>query len=440
MKKWIILLVSTLLLSISIFAVPTVSIMIQAAAGGVNSQEVTWFNQWIPKIEQDLGIKINLITLGVSEEDFNAKLALEIKGGGGPDIIWLDGFMTPEFASAGYLHSIDATATIPEWQYFYPSMKAYGSYNGKVYNVITDTDVRMIYYNKELFQKAGISVPWQPHSWNDILNTAMILKQKLPGVTPLQLDAGTGMGEATTMQGFYMVLLGAGGNLYDWNTGKWIIGSPALTAAANFYRDVYITDKVGDPEYQLTPGGREQTFKAFQQGKIAMYIEGTWLYTSVMNPSNTSWGIPNRDTIIGWAAMPGRGNPGDPDYVSISGGSGFVINANSKDVALDEEVLKYLFYFEPVNSLFELKPSILPSPIYTDFSMTVNENKFIADTSKLLAYSTYRPALPAYNQVSYQVQVLTQNLVSGMSVDQALKQYAAAVTNIVGKQNVETLP
>ncbi|MEM3714155.1 MAG: extracellular solute-binding protein, partial [Nitrososphaeria archaeon] len=184
----------------------------------------------------------------------------------------------------------------------------------------------------------------------------------------------------------------------------------------------------------------EQTFKAFQQGKIAMYIEGTWLYTSVMNPSNTSWGIPNRDEIIGWAAMPGRGNPGDPKYVSISGGSGFVINANSKNVALDEEVLKYLFYVEPVDSLFELKPSILPSPIYTDFSMIVNENKYIAETSKLLEYSTYRPALPVYDQISYQVQVLTEKLVSGMSVDQALAQYASAVTNIVGKQNVEILP
>src|SRR5690606_7081119 len=80
-------------------------------------------------------------------------------------------------------------------------------YEDERFGIPNGTDVRVIFYRTDLFQQAGISVPWQPQSWADILAAARQLKAA--GVpTPLQLNAGMSMGEATTMQGYFMALLG----------------------------------------------------------------------------------------------------------------------------------------------------------------------------------------------------------------------------------------
>jgi len=149
-----------------------VTIIANAIKGGKNTQVVDWFEKYIPDIEKELGITVELIQTGIKDEDFKARIVLDIKGGGGADILWIDGFWVPEFVEAGYLRPIDdILAEIPAWKYYYEPMKAMGSYKGKTYLIPAGTDVRMIYYNKELFRKAGIPVPWQPKSWEDIIKT-----------------------------------------------------------------------------------------------------------------------------------------------------------------------------------------------------------------------------------------------------------------------------
>jgi len=166
-RKW---LVAVLVSIVVVFALgQKVTIIANAIKGGKNTQVVDWFEKYIPEIEKDLGIKVELIQTGIKDEDFKARIVLDIKGGGGADILWIDGFWVPILAE------------IPAWKYYYDSMKAMGSYKGKTYLVPASTDVRMIYYNKELFKKAGIPVPWQPKSWEDIIKTARIIKEKLPG-------------------------------------------------------------------------------------------------------------------------------------------------------------------------------------------------------------------------------------------------------------------
>ena len=441
MKKWICLL---LVLAMTVFVIAEkITIIANAIKGGKNTQVVEWFERFLPDIAKELGVQVELIQTGIKDEDFKARIVLDIKGGGGADILWIDSFWVPEFVEAGYLRPIDdILESVPCWKYYYDSMKAMGSYKGKTYLVPASTDVRMIYYNKELFKKAGIPVPWQPKNWEDIIKTARIIKEKLPGVIPLQINAGTEMGEATTMQGFFMVLLGAGGNLYDWESGKWIVNSSALKDTLNFYKQIYVDEKLGDAELQVSPGAREKTFELFRQEKIAMYVEGTWMYTSVLNPNNASWGFPDRDVRIGWAAMPGRGKPGDPEFVSISGGTGFAVNPNTKNPKLVAEVLKRILYIEPQLTYFELKPFVSPRSDLADSCWTVNKDKFIAETSRaLVKYTTFRPAFPVYPEISFQAQLLTERIVTKqMTVEQALKEFATEVTRIVGKENVIEKP
>lgn len=453
MKKSRLLLVLVLTLtvfligtSISIFAEKvSISFSYNSIKGGRGSQSAEWVEDVvIPQFEKDMkdkGIDVEVKNLpsGVSPADWKMQFVLDVKGGIGPDVAWIDLFWVPELAEAKLI--LPLNKYVEAWsiwdEYYVPAKKA-GSHKGDVYAIMYGSDVRMIYYNKELFKKAGIAIPWQPYSWNGLLTTARIIKEKLPGVIPLQINAGTDMGEATTMQGLYMVLLGAGGRLYNWDTDKWIIDSPMLRDTLDFYKKVYIDEKLGDAEMQVTAQSRNKTFEAFQQDKIAMLVEGTWFYTSVIAP-NGSVPIPDRDERIGWAAMPGKGTLGTPTFVSISGGTGFVINPNTKNADLAFELLKTALRPDVLVELFNKKPF---SPIYEEFVElpAVKENAFIADTSKaLMPYTTIRPAKPEYPEISYQAQLLTEQIVMGVSPEKALEGYGQGVISIVGAENVEKL-
>ena len=97
-------------------------------------------------------------------------------------------------------------------------------FEGKRYGVPVGTDGRVLFLNKKLFAKAGLPTDWQPKSWDEVLQAGRQLKAKLPEVTPLQINAGTAMGEATTARGFIPLLYGTGKNLVD--GGKWLGDTP----------------------------------------------------------------------------------------------------------------------------------------------------------------------------------------------------------------------
>ena len=55
-------------------------------------------------------------------------------------------------------------------------MQTIVTYAGKTYGVMNSTDVQLAYYNVKLFKRAGLPVPWQPHSFADIVAASKALK------------------------------------------------------------------------------------------------------------------------------------------------------------------------------------------------------------------------------------------------------------------------
>lgn len=414
------------------------SVMVNASLGGKNSQIAEWLSEELPEIGKELGVTVRFLPAGLNDQDFKARCALDIKAGKGADVIALDQFWTPEFANAGFIMPLDQY--LPAWpghEQFFGPIRQMGSYRGHTYQVIWNADVRMIFYNRELFARSGIEVPWQPESWDEIIEACLKIKAQSPTITPLQLNAGTAMGEATTMQGFYMVFRGAGGRLYDPDRECWVVGGPALKRTLEFYQRVYRDEGLGDPDLQVAAKAREKSFDRFSRGKIAVYIESTWFYTSVLNPSNKSWGIHDRDNKIGWAKMPGGGEPGDPKFVSISGGDGLIVNPGSKDPQMAWRLVMALNDLERQKRLFLKKPF---TPTRKDLAELpeVKAYKFISETAReLMPYTSFRPALPEYPEVSFQVQYLTERVATGqLGVDEAIEEFGKAVGNVVGKSKV----
>lgn len=414
--------------------------------GGVNALLVQWLKEDVfPAFEKEMAaqgkkVTVELVEFGGGDEELKEQYALDLKVGKGHDLMGFDGFWIPEFVAGGLLKPLDeiAGAEVMAWEgwgHISPGLQQILGYQGKLYGIGLGTDVRQIFYRRDLFEKAGISEPWQPKSWEELLETAREIKQALPDVIPLQINAGTSMGEATTMQGYFMVLLGAGEHMYDFDQGKWIAKSPAILDTLNFYKTVYVDEKLGDARTQLLKEGRQQSFAFFRDGKIAMLVEGDWFWRSVLAPGS-EWEVPNRNEIVGWAKMPakepGKGYRGQ-DFVTISGGTGVILNPNTKHPKEAWELLSFMFSKDMQMAFQEIQPRIRVRddvPVTGDPVMT-------AMAEALLPITTVRPMLPEYPKISYEAQLMTERVVSGeMTPEEAMEAYATTLKEIAGADKV----
>ncbi len=423
----------------------SLSIATNAVAGGKNDQEARWIADYvIPTFTKAMTAKGVTATVkfqpsGVDDEKYKAKLSLDLKTRSGADVVALDGIWVGEFAQAGYIEPLDkvvgaSAATWEGWSQIPKTVQANASFNGKSYGIPTGTDGRVLYYNKKLFAQAGLPADWAPKSWEDILAAGRALK-KLPGVTPLQINAGTAMGEATTMQGVLPLLVGAGSEIYS--DGKWQGNTQAVRDVLGFYKTL-LDNGLEDKNFQQAAKGRDESFAAFADGKIGVLLEGDYFWRSVINPKNGDAAMATRDSDVGWAAIPSQQTGtgiGRTDTVSMSGGGGYFLNPNTKYPQQAWELLQFLGSADAIKALLGGTARITArQDVNTEVLSTDPLLSFIS--KKVLPVTHYRPGLAVYPQVSQALQQATADIVSGKSVDDAAKAYQAAVEKAVGADKV----
>ncbi len=429
-----------------------------ATLSAKNNTEAVWLTKdIIPGFEKAMkakGVNVNVsfVGSGVSGEDYASKLALEIRSGSGPDVFDLDGPYVGEFVEAGYLKPLATlagpqVASWPGWAQIPKSIQATASFHNVRYGIPGGTDGRVLFYNKQLFQKAGLPTNWQPTSWAQLVSAAQTLKAKVPGIEPLQIDGGAAMGEATTLQGFLPILAGAGARIWNKATGKWQGNTTAMQTAAGLYHYIY-THGLANSALQLGPNGRNNTFQAFAEGKVGIYLESEYLYISVLAPG-TLYPMPNEAKVVGWALIPAEA-PGKgirhQNFVSYSGGGGTFLNPHSKNPKLAWDLLSYMYSEQSQIALERAgKPELnsredVNKTYLSHYCTGVSEQacallRFISN--KVLPITAIRPALPTYPAVSAQIQQLAQNLATGQSIARALGTYVRAVEKIVGAPHVQ---
>jgi sorbitol/mannitol transport system substrate-binding protein len=175
---------------------------------------------------------------------------------------WLDNLST-QFISkdAGY----DAGDLLP------PIAKAL-SYKGGLYAVPFYGESSMLYYRKDMFSQAGLTMPQHP-TWTQVQNFAAKLNK--PGKTAgICLRGLAGWGD--NMAALDTVVNTFGG---QWFNQKWEpqLTSPAFVKATNFY--VNLVRKYG--ESGASNDSFNQLLTLYGQGKCAMWYDATVAATSI---------------------------------------------------------------------------------------------------------------------------------------------------------------
>jgi len=141
------------------------------------------------------------------------------------------------------------------------------TFNGGLYGLPFYGESSMVYYRKDLFKAAGLTMPLHP-TWTQIASFAAKLNNPSKGVAGICLRGLTGWGE--NLAALDTVINTSGGS---WFNTSWRpqLSSAADVAATNFY--VNLVRKYGEPG--ASNDGFTECESAYGQGKAAMWYDAT---------------------------------------------------------------------------------------------------------------------------------------------------------------------
>jgi multiple sugar transport system substrate-binding protein len=282
----------------------------------VNVDIITAFEKDYP------GCKVNLDYI---PDNFSQKIDTEFLGGNAPDVIYGVPTILTEWAAKGLLMNLDARFKKDSAFFYNDSVFTTSEYDrfkwgGHQIATVNGSDTWLLYYNKDLFDKAGVSYPNDNWTWDDFVSAG----KKLTILDGAKKQYGIILSDSTTK--FLSFYASFGGSIFDSmdNPKRVTMNNDNNIAALKFVQDCIHTYKIA-PTTQDTQG----LGGSFDTGKVAMDIDGAYDIVSRKNITDFKWDVAN---------LPVR--PGYPRK-TIALYAGYAVNNSTKNADLSWEFAKY---------------------------------------------------------------------------------------------------
>jgi sorbitol/mannitol transport system substrate-binding protein len=192
------------------------------------------------------------------------------------NVIMIGPYETPLFAKNGWLTNLSTQYIASDPSYdasdLLPSISKALSYKGDLYAAPFYGESSMVFYRKDMFKAAGLTMPLHP-TWAQIQTFAAKLNQ--PGkVSGICLRGLAGWGD--NMAALDTVVNTFGGEWFNMNWQPQLT-SPAFENATNFY--VNLIRKYGEPG--ASNDSFNQLLTLYGQNKCAMWYDATVAATSI---------------------------------------------------------------------------------------------------------------------------------------------------------------
>jgi multiple sugar transport system substrate-binding protein len=329
-----------------------------------------------------------------------------------PDVIQMPTTYVAQFAGSNNLAPLNSFVNSSKAASFWPTMPAgvrqMSTIDGSVYAVNAGNNNTGLLYNKAMLTKAGVTMPWKPTSWQQILQVAAKVKAANPGVWPLWVAAGVAAGPTNVLQGSGNLIFGSTNpTMYDTKTKKWVVDSAGIRSTLEFYQKMF-QQGLGAPTSQLFRSDAVgQPPLLMKQGKLAIAIGSNW-YPTVWASSQSAAPWPAAKTAVGSAPFPTENGQG-PGAASTLGGWAYAVSKSSKNAQGAEDFIALAS--SPANQLTTAVWSgfVPPStPVGEQPSFVNFAPPFQADFN---TYAKYGVALP--NNVNFPVYARALNTVTG---------------------------
>ncbi|GAA2968664.1 MULTISPECIES: ABC transporter substrate-binding protein [Streptomyces] len=292
--------------------------------GAENSSQKYWDDLAAAFEKKNPGIRVDVTVR--SWKDVDREVAEMVKAGEAPDIAQIGAYA--DYAEAGDLYPASEMLAIRTESNFLPSLSDAGKVRGSLYGLPFVASTRLLFYNKGLFDAAGIDAP---QTWDDISSDAEALKKN--GVTyPFALPLGPEESQAETLM---WMLSGNGG--YTDDAGTYVIDSAANVETFKWLQSDLVGKGLTGP---VAPGklDRATAFEAFTKGEVGM-LNG---HPTLMEDAE------KKGIEVGMVPLPGADGPTEGSMGVADWMMGFKQNGHRKEIGRfldfayqDENVLAF---------------------------------------------------------------------------------------------------
>jgi multiple sugar transport system substrate-binding protein len=323
------------------------------------------------------------IHVDVTVSDWDAywdRLQTGLAGGDAPDVFAMDGPLFPDYQSRGVL--LDLKPYIDRDGFQVSALADAGvahftTPDGGQYGLPRDLNVVALYYNKTMFDAAGIAYPDATWTWETLVDVGKQLTLDLDGDG--QIDQYGFYTETTDMENYWSELVWQnGGEILSEDRTKTLLASDAAVGAFQFFQDLIWTDRImPEPLFSVETGD------AFEQGQAAMESNGSWLV-----PTHIAAGLD-----FGIAPLP-AGPAGQATSINPTGA---VVAAATKNPDAAWEFVKYLVGPEAQAQLMQLKAAVPVDKSVLDGSYaTAFPGSDVFASS--IAFAHLKPSFRGYNE------------------------------------------
>jgi multiple sugar transport system substrate-binding protein len=267
----------------------------------------------IPEFERQTGIRV--IVESLQESQLTQKLTTEFATGSST----VDVFMSRPLQETLLFNKNGWYAPLDTYDFSdYPANTVdIGRKDGRPYVVPLVTEWQVLYYRKDLFDKAGLKVP---ANFTELENAARVLNTG--GVAGFG-SRGAGAAAVTQLSSY---VYNYGGNYLSNNVA--VFDTPDAVEAIRYYGRL-----LGNYGPQgVTSMSWEALMPVFQAGRLAMWTDASVFYGQIIDPTKTQ--IPAAD--VGVAKLP-SGPKGDSPFIVVSWAMG--ISSKSRDM---DSAMKFL--------------------------------------------------------------------------------------------------
>ncbi|HLO99001.1 MAG TPA: ABC transporter substrate-binding protein, partial [Fimbriimonas sp.] len=236
-------------------------------------------------------LKIKLLSMGAGRMD-PQKLMTSIVGNVAPDIIFQDRFTISDWASRGAFRPLNdlierdqATDPLcPTPSQYYPATWEEATYLGKTYAIPTESDNRVLYWNRGVFKKeaetlrkAGLDPERAPRTWTEILAYSKALTKFDKQGRLVRAGFIPNFGNAW----LYMYAFQNNASFMSADGRRCTLLSDESREALEFIVKGY--DVVGGYEKAkaFESGFQGQENDCFIQGQVVMKIDGDWILNTL---------------------------------------------------------------------------------------------------------------------------------------------------------------
>lgn len=225
------------------------------------------------------------------------KLQTQQAGNNSPDVFLMDSaFYLGSFAEKGAVQ--DLTPFVEKSKFdlnaFYPGLTDIHTYQGKLYAMPRDMNSIILFYNKTIFDKAGLDVPNETWTWDKALEVAKKLTVDKNGKSADQegfdpkniVQYGLALSDQEVDNTVEPLIVQNGGRMFNADYTGTVMNTPEAREAMTFMNDIV-------NKYHVAPNNEmvANMGTPFATGKVAMAYGGSWLLPLFSATEGFEWDV-----------------------------------------------------------------------------------------------------------------------------------------------------